>query len=86
MNPASRFCNVEARRQGIGATVITTSVTTAAAAASNETNSNSKPSSSENSVEPKGIYLYDVRGGRGDRIPKKEMKNGRLREFYSVNL
>ena len=42
---------MEARRQGIGATVITTSVT---AAAANETNSNSKPpsSSAENSAAP----------------------------------
>ena len=51
MNRRPRFCNVEARRQGIGATVITTSVT---AAAANETNSNSKPpsSSAENSAAP----------------------------------
>ena len=43
---------MEARRQGIGATVITTSLTAAsAAAATNDTNSNSKPPS-ENSVPP----------------------------------
>ena len=40
---------MEARRQGIGATVITTSLTAASAAATNDTNSNSKPPS-ENSA------------------------------------
>ena len=51
INSYCRFCNVEARRQGIGATVITTSLTAASAAATNDTNSNSKPPS-ENSVPP----------------------------------
>ena len=46
-----RFCNVEARREGIGATVITTSVT----AAANENNSeknNSKPPLQNSAEQP----------------------------------
>ena len=32
----------------------------------------------------KGAYTYDVRGGSGGGVPQKQIKQPRLREFYSM--